>query len=187
MPKNLKRTQRGWWNVRTLPLYSRARWGLQGKGKESGTIKQVRVLSLCFCSTGVKHFVLAKKKKKKSLVQTELSDEIYLYTLFLHLKHKYFQRQQQMPDLNQMQWRMLHCQVSISVSAEHSSKRNPNIRVLWLDTEQGCRCSSASWRKWKPSISASTDYPFLFPRVNYRRHGAYRLVYWLVPFYHSSA
>lgn len=31
--KNLERKQRGWWHWHTLPLYSRARWGLQGKEK----------------------------------------------------------------------------------------------------------------------------------------------------------
>lgn len=49
------------------------------------------------------------------------------------------------------------------------------MRVLRLD-----RCSGNLWRKWRKLLFLPADCPFLFSRVNYRRHGVYRLVYWLV-------
>lgn len=78
--KNLEGQWGQWWNERTLPLYSRARWGLKENGKEHGAIKQVHY-----------HFFLCggrkcKPENKSSLLKMddyELSDLVCTFSFYL--------------------------------------------------------------------------------------------------------
>lgn len=129
--KNLERKQREWneWNVHTLPLYSRARWGLEGKRKENGPIKQRHYLYF-FLWHWTKTFYTWWKQKhslKHWIIRWNLPPA--------HSSNIFNNRQQQCLTL-------IRCSGSCCIvrwayrfpCREHSRMRNLNMLVLWLDT-----------------------------------------------------
>lgn len=74
--KKHKKTLREWCWLHTLPLYSKARWGL--KGKENGHIKQKHFL---FVAPEWNILITAEKRSLLKMDDSELSGKIYIHCL----------------------------------------------------------------------------------------------------------
>lgn len=93
--------------------------------------------------------------------------------------HAFFHSKAQMfPVTTNKAWPQLNVLTHASLSGERigfsaGAQQHENFKHAGAEIR--------NWRKWKPSIPASTYGSFLVHRVSYKRHGAPRVVYRLMP------